>query len=172
MHTDERAVASAAIGQAVNAILDGKLRSGDTLALYAAKGTEVATTAIAEHAMLRGIEIAYPRVLDDDRTLMFHLVGADELIAGRFGLREPRADSPAVALERIAAFVIPGLGFDLDGGRVGWGRGYYDVTLAKAPSALRIGVAFACQVVDRLPRDPHDVPMSYVITELATHEVG
>ncbi len=172
MHADERAAAAGVIGRAVNTILDGKLASGDLLALYAAKGTEVATTAIAEHAALRGIELAYPRVLDDDRTLMFHLVTADELIAGRFGLREPRADSPAVALERIAAFVIPGLAFDLEGGRVGWGRGYYDATLAKAPSALRLGVAFACQIVDHLPRDPHDVAMHYVITELATHEVG
>jgi 5-formyltetrahydrofolate cyclo-ligase len=168
---DERTAASDAIARAVNALLDARLGAGEVVAVYAAKGTEVETARIAEHAARRGLTIVYPRVAGDDRTLAFHEVSAAELAPGRFGLSEPSADAPRMTLARIAAFVIPGLAFDRTGGRIGWGRGYYDVTLAQAPSALRIGIAFDCQVIDHVPRDPHDVPMSFLITETGTHQV-
>lgn len=172
LSTDERAAASTAIAAAVNALLDAQLAPDDVLAVYAAKGTEVDTTAIAEHAARRGLTVVYPRVAGDDRTLAFHAVNASELAPGRFGLLEPSADAPRMSLARIAAFVVPGLAFDRTGGRIGWGRGYYDATLAQAPSALRIGIAFECQVIDHVPRDPHDVPMSFLITEAVTHPVA
>jgi 5-formyltetrahydrofolate cyclo-ligase len=169
---DERADASARIAAAVNAVLDERLVAGQVLAIYAAKGTEVETVAIAEHAARRGISLAYPRVVDGARALTFHEVPVGELVVAHYGIREPRADVTPIALERIAAFVVPGLAFDRDGGRIGWGRGYYDVTLAQTSGALRIGIAFDCQLVDRVPRDPHDVPMNIIITEVATHVVA
>ncbi len=169
---DERAAASARIAAAVNAVVDERLARGQLLAIYAAKDHEVETAAIAEHAVRRGIALAYPRVVDGARSLTFHEVPADELVVAHFGIREPRADVAPVALERISAFVIPGLAFDRDGGRIGWGRGHYDATLAQAPGALRIGIAFDCQLVDHVPRDPHDVPMNIIITEVATHLVA
>ena len=172
MGADERADASTRIAVAVNAVIDDRLAPGQVVALYAAKGTEVETQAIAEHAARRGIALAYPRVVDGVRALTFHEVRADELEVAHYGIREPRADVTPIALERIAAFVVPGLAFDRDGGRIGWGRGYYDVTLAKAPGALRIGIAFDCQLVDHVPRDPHDVAMNIIITEVATHVVA
>lgn len=165
-------MASATIAASVNALLDAQLAADDVLAVYAAKGTEVDTTAIAEHAVRRGLTVVYPRVAGDDRTLVFHAVTAAELAPGRFGLLEPSADAPRVALAEIATFVIPGLAFDRSGGRIGWGRGYYDATLAQAPSALRIGLAFDCQVIDHVPRDPHDVPISFLVTEAVTHKVA
>jgi len=169
---EERAESSARIAAAVNAVLDERLVAGQVLAIYAAKGTEVETVAIAEHAARRGIALAYPRVVDGARALTFHEVTTAELVVAHYGIREPRADVTPIALERIAAFVVPGLAFDRDGGRIGWGRGYYDVTLAQAPGALRIGIAFECQLVDHVPRDPHDVPMTIIITEVATHVVA
>jgi len=169
---DERVAASARIGAAVNAILDGRLAPGDTLAIYAAKGSEVETTTIAAHAAVRGYRIAYPRIVDGDRILAFHEVTVAELVAARFGLREPRLDAPVIELAAIAAFVVPGLAFDLHGGRIGWGMGHYDATLAQAPAALRIGIAFDCQLVELVPQDPHDIPLHYVITEVATHQVS
>ena len=169
---EERSTAAAAIARSANALIATRLQAGDVLAVYAAKGTEVDTTAIADEAIRRGITVAYPRVVGGDRTLAFHAVSAAELAPGQFGLKEPRADAPPIALERIAAFVIPGLAFDREGGRTGWGMGHYDATLANAPAALRIGLAFDCQIIDRVPRDAHDIPMSHVITEVATYAVG
>jgi 5-formyltetrahydrofolate cyclo-ligase len=169
---DARAAASQAIARATNDLLDRRLVAGQLLALYATKGTEVQTAAIAAHVTARGITVVYPRVVDDARALTFHAVPATELVSARFGLVEPPPDAPAVPLDRIAAFVVPGLAFDLHGGRIGWGRGYYDATLAAAPDALRIGIAFDCQLVDRVPHEAHDMPMHYLITEAATHAVA
>ncbi|HEX5061643.1 MAG TPA: 5-formyltetrahydrofolate cyclo-ligase, partial [Kofleriaceae bacterium] len=73
-------------------------------------------------------------------------------------------------LSEIAAVFVPGLAFDRAGGRIGWGRGYYDVTLAAAsPAALRIGLAFECQIIEHVPREPHDAALHYVVTEAAIY---
>jgi 5-formyltetrahydrofolate cyclo-ligase len=93
----------------------------------------------------------------------------DELVPGSYGLREPPASAARVELSEIAAFVIPGVAFDRSGGRIGWGRGHYDATLTAAPAAIRIGVAFECQVLDRVERDPHDAVLHHIVTEVASY---
>jgi 5-formyltetrahydrofolate cyclo-ligase len=94
-------------------------------------------------------------------------------VTGHFGLREPRETAPLVELAAVSAFIVPGLAFDRAGGRIGWGRGYYDVTLAAAnPQALRIGIAFECQLVEQVPRDPHDIHLHYVVTEAAVYRAA
>lgn len=140
------------------------------VALYAPKGSEVDTSALDAALRARGVAIAYPRVVDGQRLLAFHRASPDELVPARFGLREPRADDATrVAVDEIAAFVVPVLAFDRDGGRIGWGRGHYDATLAAAPNALRVGLAFACQLVDHIDHEPHDIRLHHVITEIASY---
>lgn len=163
-----RTSASVAIAASVEPLLDG-LAAGSLVGLYAPKGTEVETAALDDRLRARGLRIAYPRVIDGDRRLAFSEVAFGDLAVARFGLHEPGLDAPNVELSAIAAFVIPGLAFDRSGGRVGWGRGYYDATLAHAPAALRIGIAFDCQIIESVPRDPHDVLLHYVVTETAIH---
>jgi 5-formyltetrahydrofolate cyclo-ligase len=159
-----RAAASEAIGDAVAALLE-RLAAGSIVALYAPKGTEVATAHLDGLVRARGLRVVYPRIVDRDRRLAFHEVGVGELVPSRFGLREPRADAATVETAAIDVFVIPGLAFDRAGWRIGWGRGYYDATLAGAPAARRIGVAFDCQIVDSVPHDVHDARMHTVVTE-------
>jgi 5-formyltetrahydrofolate cyclo-ligase len=57
------------------------------------------------------------------------------------------------------------LGFDRAGGRIGYGAGYYDRFLSKNPGMRKIGIAFACQEVERLPVDENDIRMDVIITE-------
>lgn len=169
LSAEARAAASATIAQSVMQLLSS-VPAGAVVALYAAKGSEVDTTAIDAFARARGLRVAYPRIIDGDRRLTFHEVTIDELVPATFGLREPVATAPSVALAEIAALVIPGLAFDRAGGRIGWGRGYYDVTLAAlSPAALRVGLAFECQILDHVPREPHDVPLHHVVTEAAIY---
>jgi len=167
-----REAASRDIAARANMLLDGKLAPGSVIALYAAKGTEVETLAIDTHATAHGMRVVYPRVVAGARRLTFHEVARRELVAARFGLHEPPADSPTVSLDQITAFVIPGIAFDRAGGRIGWGRGYYDATLEAAPAALRIGLAFECQLVAYIAREPHDIPVHFILTEVATYTVA
>lgn len=172
MTAAERAAASAVICDAANAVLAAQLSPGQVVALYAAKGSEVDTTRIDGFARGRGLVVAYPRVNGRARVLAFHAVRPEALAPSRFELREPSADAPAVAIEDIAAFVVPGLAFDRTGGRLGWGRGHYDATFAAAPRALRIGLAYERQVLERVAREAHDVALHIIITEVATHVVA
>jgi 5-formyltetrahydrofolate cyclo-ligase len=168
--TDEqRLAASDAIAEFAMQLL-AKQPSGSIVALYAPKGSEVDTTRIDAFARTRALRVVYPRINDGDRRLAFHEVTIDELVPATFGLREPAVSAPTVELADIAALIVPGLAFDRAGGRIGWGRGYYDATLSAAsPAALRIGLAFECQVIDHVPRDPHDAPLHYVVTEAAIY---
>jgi 5-formyltetrahydrofolate cyclo-ligase len=173
LSVEERAAASAAICGAANALLAERVMPGAVVALYAAKGSEVETSRIDAAARDAGLVVVYPRVIDAARTLAFHAVTVDELAPARFGLREPSADAPAVALADIDAFVVPGLAFDRAGGRIGWGRGHYDATFAAAsPSALRVGLAYECQLIEHVAPEPHDVALHFLVTEVTTYVVG
>ena len=167
---EERASASGRIADVANAMVDERLARGQVLAVYRSKGSEVDTTAIDVAARAKGLVVAYPRVVSGEQALAFHAVTIDELVPSRFGLREPREDAPPVEIAHIAAFVIPGLAFDKSGARLGWGMGHYDATLVLAArEALRIGLAFECQVVEHVPHEPHDQLLHVIITEVATH---
>jgi 5-formyltetrahydrofolate cyclo-ligase len=168
----ERASRSKKIAEAANALLAEHVEAGEVVALYAAKGSEVDTTEIDAAARARGLEVAYPRVIGDAIALAFHPARIDELVPARFGLREPPPHAPEIELARIAVFFVPGLAFDRGGGRVGWGRGHYDATLAAAPSARRVGLAFDFQLVDGVPREPHDTMLHVILTEVAAYTVA
>jgi 5-formyltetrahydrofolate cyclo-ligase len=173
MSAEQRAVASAAICDAANAVLAQRLSSGAMVSMYAAKGSEVDTARLDGFVRAQGLAVAYPRVLAGTHQLAFHAAEIDELATSRFGLREPSADARGVDVTDVAAFVVPGLAFDRTGGRIGWGRGHYDATFAVAsPGALRIGLAYECQLIDQVAREPHDVALHIIITEVATYLVA
>ena len=168
MTAEQRAEASSLIAARAAEQL-ARINPGEVVALYAAKGSEVETAAIDVAARGCGLRVVYPRVVEGERVLVFAEAGQADLVTGKFGLREP--SGPSVALDEIAAFCVPGVAFDREGGRIGWGRGHYDATLALVPKALRIGVAFECQVVDAVEHEEHDARMHVIVTEVATHVV-
>jgi 5-formyltetrahydrofolate cyclo-ligase len=164
-----RAAATTRISEEVEVLLQ-TLPAGAVVGLYAAKGSEVATDDIDARARALGLRVAYPRVVDGQRTLVFAEATLDELVViGRFGLREPPVGAREIPVADIGAFVVPGVAFDRGGGRIGWGRGHYDATLGAAPAAVRIGIAFECQVLDHVPRDPHDALLHHVVTEVTSY---
>lgn len=106
----------------------------------------------------------YPRVADQQ--LSFHRVDDpdSQLVAGAFGILEPAPHLPGVEIADIDIFICPGLAFDAGGGRLGRGRGFYDRMLAQArEDALKIGVGFACQLVEDACCEAHDIPMNAVL---------
>jgi 5-formyltetrahydrofolate cyclo-ligase len=136
------------------------------VALYAAIGSEIDTRPLASQLVRRDIALAYPRVVVGSLRLAFHRVAdPSTLTPGSFAIPEPAPDEPIVPLQSIDLAVVPGLAFDERGNRLGWGKGYYDVTLAERPKALRVGFAFECQMVSEVPSGWNDVPMDIIVTE-------
>jgi 5-formyltetrahydrofolate cyclo-ligase len=131
--------------------------------LYASHGDEVDTDRIVTSLVARGMEVLLPRVVDR-RLELVHVGDLASLAAGFRGLREPTG--PAVGSEGLDVAVVPGIAFDRLGGRLGQGGGHYDRLLAELPPAVvRIGLAFALQVVEAVPHETHDVPVDLLVTE-------
>lgn len=106
------------------------------------------------------VQPVYPRVIGDHLT--FHR--PTSLQPGAFGILEPDAGSPEVALTEIDAFLCPGLAFDSCGGRLGRGRGFYDRILAHArPDAHRLGICHKFQLVPDTFSEPHDIRMHEIL---------
>ena len=87
----------------------------------------------------------------------------NDLRAGRYGIREPNEHCPALPLRQLDLILVPGMAFDLQGRRLGRGKGIYDRLLSLVRGET-CGVAFDEQIVPEVPIEPHDLPVKSVLT--------
>lgn len=159
-----RSTASARIAERF--LEEPEVCAASRVAVYASIGSEVATDGLVDGLVAAGVEICFPRALPQAGTLEFSLADSlAELTPGAYGIPEPVG--PSIGLDTLDVVAVPGVAFDRTGVRLGYGAGYYDRTLA-AYRGRCIGLAFAAQLVDRLPSDGHDRRMDAIITERAT----
>ena len=137
-----------------------------TILFYASFGGEVATFEMIKEATQLKKKIALPIIVKDRKdilpTLVEHL---DQLIDGLYGIKQPAFHPDRVVDPKdLGLIIVPGLAFDQSCNRLGRGAGYYDRFLAALPEGIpSLGLAFDFQVVDRLPLEAHDVPLTGVI---------
>lgn len=136
------------------------------VAVYLSVADEVDTWELSRRLLERGVRVYAPKI--EGKTLTWGLLAShppEGLVRGPYrGILEPPWGWPAHQVRPQVA-VVPVVGFDAQGYRIGYGGGYYDRTLAQWKDAVRVGVAFECQRVHRLPREPHDLPLHWVVTE-------
>ena len=136
---------------------------------YVSFREEVETGALIDTLLAAGRRVAVPvHMHGTPRPLIFAEIGSRaELVPNHFGIPQPpEAAARFIPTESIPLFLVPGLGFDASGGRLGYGLGFYDRAFAcAAPGALKVGLAFEAQLLERVPTGPHDVPMDIVVTE-------
>jgi 5-formyltetrahydrofolate cyclo-ligase len=162
MNEQQRATESTGVCRRLETLLSARRR----VLLYSPLATEINVWPMAYWLLERGIEVALPRV-DWTRESMEAAAyeGDGSLEATEFGLRQPTEDAEVYESPSLDAVVAPGLAFDLDGGRLGRGGGYYDRFLAGMPDRVEIiGVCFLQQVLERVPLEPHDRRMDVVVT--------
>ncbi len=150
-----------------------EIEESDIIFTYVNFRSEVLTIPFINMMLEKGKKITVPlTVVKEKKLLAVHLTAPEkELHPGYRGIPEPllstknypdKCIDPAL----IEAVIIPGSVFDYHGGRLGYGGGYYDRFLSNdAPGAVRIGLAFHLQMVDRLELQPHDQLMDIIITE-------
>ena len=129
---------------------------------YASFGNEVRTHEMIAESLLSK-KILLPKMVQQEIVPSLILT-MENLILNDRGILEPIEALP-VRLSNIDAVIVPGIAFDTQGHRLGFGKGYYDKFLKKVPRAVKIGLAFDFQVVDGIPPEPHDVGMDAVVTE-------
>jgi len=88
---------------------------------------------------------------------------ARDLSAGQYGIREPGGHCVAVPPNRLDLALVPGVAFDLEGRRLGRGKGFYDQMLASVRGTT-CGVGFDEQIVDTVPVEPHDIHLNCILT--------
>jgi 5-formyltetrahydrofolate cyclo-ligase len=138
---------------------------------------EVRTTDLVTSTLHTGKRLVVPYCQGDDLKL-FLLADLTELSVGTFGILEPQeplrsAPAKQVAPGELDLLAVPGVAFDRSGGRVGHGRGYFDRLLrCLRPDACSIGLAFECQLFDRVPMEEHDVALDGIVTEKGVYFTG
>lgn len=147
------------------------LAEGEVVAAYWPIRDEMDCQPILVRLMDSGQPVCLPVVIGDGAPLELRLWedGAPLYPAG-FGTLAPEDLAPKAEPDVI---LIPLLGFDDRGTRLGYGGGYYDRTLAQLAKRPRlVGLAFAAQQVDHIPRDAHDIPLDVVVTENGVTHFG
>ena len=132
-----------------------------TVYSYLPYNQEVRTVPILEKAIADGKAVAVPKVYGD--TMRFIYIKAmDETAPGYSGIPEPIADGP-VANDPTALVLMPGLAFDKEGHRIGYGGGFYDKFLAAEPDHPTVALCYGFQVLEKLETDEFDIPVDLVL---------
>ncbi len=146
-----------------------ELATSSTVAGYAAAGHELPTVPLLDELLRRGHRLLLPVVQPGGALAWREYAGAQHLTIGRYGLPEPDQSCPAGEISEAALVLVPALGFDENGTRLGRGAGYYDRLLARLPAAtLTVGLAADAAVLAEIPAEPHDVPVDVVVTPTRT----
>ncbi|TPG35733.1 5-formyltetrahydrofolate cyclo-ligase [Mycolicibacterium hodleri] len=156
-------------GDALRKHLAELARPEHTVCAYAPVGSEPGSPAMLDALIAGGVRVLLPVARDDDAGAPLPLNWGEyrgELVAARFGLLEPPEPwLPAAAIGTAAMVVVPALAVARDGVRLGRGAGFYDRSLGLAdPEALLVAMVRDDEVVDHLPGEPHDVPMTHALT--------
>ncbi|HKX12126.1 MAG TPA: 5-formyltetrahydrofolate cyclo-ligase, partial [bacterium] len=147
-----------------------EIQVSPAVGIYWAHRGELPTAAVVEGLRAAGKKVYLPRVEPaGDRLVFAAFEGEAELIPGAFGVLEPKAAASLEARE-LPALVLPGLAFDLSGGRIGWGKGFYDRILRGYPG-FRLALAYEFQILAALPREAHDEEVQVLVTEARSIEV-
>ena len=134
---------------------------------YVSLKDEVDTLPMIDEALKAGKRVCVPVILKEEMKLIAGEIKdrKQDLEKQHFGIYQPRKDKvKEVPLKDIDLVVVPGIAFDKNNVRLGRGHGYYDRFLSGLPSrADTIGLCFQFQVLEHLPKHPHDIPVSKII---------
>jgi 5-formyltetrahydrofolate cyclo-ligase len=143
-------------------VLDG----ANPLMVYVSKPPEVHTHALIGLLLAQGKTVVVPIIEKDTKTLrLSYLDDPAVLRQSTFNVPEPVGHELPAQASDVNVVIIPMLAFDKRGNRLGYGAGYYDRFLTTHPHLERIGIAFACQELHKIPADPTDAGMDMIVTD-------
>ncbi|EGV09817.1 5-formyltetrahydrofolate cyclo-ligase [Parvimonas sp. oral taxon 393 str. F0440] len=140
-------------------------KNAKCIALTIPFGTEINTYPIIEKLLENGKEVCAPICEKESRKMTFYKINSlDELIEGYYGIKTPpEIDENIVEKDQIDLILVPGVGFDKDNFRIGFGGGYYDRYLNDF-KGYTISLAFKEQIIQKVPTNEFDLPVDLVIT--------
>ena len=144
-----------------------EFKQASTILFYVSYDNEVYTHDMIKELLPSKKNIVVPIAYKKDRSLILSkLDNWDNLSIGSYNILEPKKDSiNEVNIDSIDLIIVPGVGFDEKGNRIGHGKGYYDKLLRKSKQAKSIGLSFECQIIENIPTGKYDIPVDIIVTE-------
>ncbi len=136
-------------------------KNAKTIYGYLPYNQEVRTTQMLAHALADGKQVAVPKVYGDEMKFIL-LSDLNQVAKGYAGIPEPIADGP-VAADPTALVLMPGLAFDPEGHRLGYGGGFYDKFLAAEPDHPTLALCYDFQMLPHLDTESYDIPVDRVL---------
>ncbi|WP_276734442.1 5-formyltetrahydrofolate cyclo-ligase [Bacillus sp. (in: firmicutes)] len=141
-------------------------QNASTIAVTISRGMEIPTRPVIEQAWGEGKQVCIPKCAPETKNMQFRTYQtADQLETVYAGLLEPMIEkTKEVKPSQIDLMIVPGVCFDTDGFRIGFGGGYYDRYLSDYKGKTA-SLLLECQLFAHVPRQPHDIPVHKLITE-------
>lgn len=136
-------------------------QNAKTIYGYLPYNQEVRTVPMLERALKDGKKVAVPKVYGEEMKFLY-LDDLNAVAKGYAGIPEPIADEP-VAQDETALVLMPGLAFDPQGHRIGYGGGFYDKFLAAEPNHPTLALCYEFQMLPKLDVEDHDIPVDTVL---------
>ncbi|EJU75498.1 TPA: 5-formyltetrahydrofolate cyclo-ligase [Neisseria meningitidis] len=161
-----------AAGQTINRLLKRYIKKGRKIGVYWPIGNELRLDGFVRAAQKRGAKLYLPYIEPRSRRMWFTPYPESgmerERIRGRAKLNVPQFAGRKIRVHGLSVLLVPLVGIDREGYRLGQAGGYYDATLSAMKYRLQaktVGVGFACQLVGTLPREAHDRPLCGFVSE-------
>lgn len=136
-------------------------KNASKVMLYFEIGSEVKVSPL----LMDSKEFYLPKIFDES-IIAVKFDGFENLKINKFGIKEPSGNENEKGIDLC---IVPGVGFDKNSVRIGYGKGYYDKFLSEF-KGLKIGVCYDFQMVEDIPSDSHDIKMDVIITEKDVHD--
>ncbi|WP_068793988.1 5-formyltetrahydrofolate cyclo-ligase [Brevibacillus laterosporus] len=144
------------------------IKEAQTIMCFSSFGSEINTWSFIEDARERDIKVALPLTNREQKKIIpYTYESRSSLKNGAYGIWEPDPlCSTELKLSEIEVVIVPGVAFDRQKGRLGYGAGYYDRFFQSLPhEPRRIGFCFAMQVIEKVPMEPFDIHLDQIVTE-------
>ena len=133
-----------------------------TIHIYHSMDQEISTVEIIEYCLKNNVNVITSKTLKERALIQLELKSLKKMKLGLFGTMHP---SPEVEYTgNYDLIIVPGIGFDVNKNRLGYGAGYYDTFLKNHKKTKKIGIAFNYQLINEIPTEKHDIPMDMIIT--------
>jgi len=139
--------------------------------VYISYDSEINTRLMINKALKDNKKVYVPRTEFETRIMdAVEIKSFDNLIKSNYGILEPSKNEPCINPNELDLIVVPGVAFDRNGGRMGYGAGFYDryfkkITKDNIERITKLALAYNFQVLDKVPMNEQDVPVDFIITE-------
>lgn len=144
-----------------NKLLDLDIyKESKAIALYFSMKSEVDTKELIKESLLLGKKVLLPRIINKNKMIFIEINDNTEYERNSFGVMEPIGEE----YKDIDLIIVPGVAFDKNNNRLGYGRGYYDKYLSNK-DIYKIGICYSEQLIDKIEVEEHDIKMDLIITD-------